>query len=414
MIQQKNTTFALQQKLSEKGKPLRIAVAGLGAVGRPLVEELIANKEKNAQNFEIVAVSARRKRPWMKHLGVEFFNDAKILSQLPNIDAIIEVIGGVTTAYDVVSTALSNGKHVITSNATLMAVYGEQLTRVAEVSGAYIGFDAAIGSLPFRHIIGGTYMPVNKISIMFSGGVSHGMARMDALQESFETAFGKVRQTVPVDISGKEDFYRLRLIHALAYNDWRRSIKHQPMGLENWNPEEVAIARRMGGEVQLVGTAGASYVSVQPMLVKSDDAAGVIAGQDHMLIDSDMGRMSFSSSARSIDTAVKAIINDIQAIRYEKRMWKKRPSTAQAVHIVEGGTYFVSVPSVSSEALYSNVRWNVIKQENAGHSGVCGAIIKTELTAAELQAVLGRKARIAQVWGEVMEREDVVPLKLVG
>ncbi len=135
---------------------LRIGVAGLGTVGGGTLALLEAHGELIAERcgrpILVSAVSARdrRKDRGLDLSAVRWFEDATAMAADPEIDVIMELIGGADgTARDLVETALSRGKHVITANKALIAHHGTALARLAEEAGATLACEAAVaGGIP--------------------------------------------------------------------------------------------------------------------------------------------------------------------------------------------------------------------------------------------------------------------------
>ena len=135
---------------------LSIAIAGLGTVGQGVVKILQEHaallSKRTGSIIDIVAVSARDKtRDRGLSLGdIAWYDDARDLTSLPNVDVIVEVIGGAEgIAYDVCKSALTNGKHVVTANKALLAKHGTELAKLAEKKNVSLTFEAAIaGGIP--------------------------------------------------------------------------------------------------------------------------------------------------------------------------------------------------------------------------------------------------------------------------
>ncbi|HKM69454.1 MAG TPA: homoserine dehydrogenase, partial [Stellaceae bacterium] len=136
--------------------PLKIAVAGLGTVGAGTLQLLDRQAELLAQRagrrIIVAAVSARDRR---RDRGVElsavrWYEDAAAMAADPEIDVVVELIGGADgIAHRVITTALDHGKHVVTANKALMAHHGTGLAALAEEKGVVLAFEASVaGGIP--------------------------------------------------------------------------------------------------------------------------------------------------------------------------------------------------------------------------------------------------------------------------
>jgi len=136
--------------------PLRIAVAGLGTVGAGVLKVLETHADllemRCGRRIVVTAVSARtRSRDRGVDLSaVRWYEDAAALASDPDVDVVVELIGGSEgVARDVVATALENGKHVVTANKALLAHHGNELSALAERKGVALALEAAVaGGIP--------------------------------------------------------------------------------------------------------------------------------------------------------------------------------------------------------------------------------------------------------------------------
>ena len=136
--------------------PLRIGIAGLGTVGSGVVKLLAEHGRllalRGGRPLRLVAVSARRKakKRDIDLAGVRWEKDPLALAAAPDIDVVIELIGGSGgVARRLVQTALRAGKHVVTANKALLAMHGWEIAALAEKRGSILAFEAAVaGGIP--------------------------------------------------------------------------------------------------------------------------------------------------------------------------------------------------------------------------------------------------------------------------
>ena len=136
--------------------PLRIAVAGLGTVGAGTLQLLEQQAEllalRAGRRIIVVAVSAqdRRRDRGIDLSAVRWYEDAVAMAADPEVDVVVEVIGGSDgVALAVIETALARGKHVVTANKALMAKHGTRLAATAEGADLTLAFEASVaGGIP--------------------------------------------------------------------------------------------------------------------------------------------------------------------------------------------------------------------------------------------------------------------------
>ena len=136
-------------------QPLRVAIAGLGTVGAGTVALLRRNaaliEHQTGRKIDIVAVSARdRSRARLIDVsGVPWHDDPVAMAAAPGIDVVVELIGGSDgVARKVVTTALEQGRHVVTANKALLAHHGNEIAKLAEAKKVSLGFEAAVARHP--------------------------------------------------------------------------------------------------------------------------------------------------------------------------------------------------------------------------------------------------------------------------
>ncbi|HVL01735.1 MAG TPA: homoserine dehydrogenase, partial [Dongiaceae bacterium] len=134
-------------------KPVNVGIVGLGTVGSGTFNVLNRNREDIARRAgrEIVVthIGARRDNPAINTAGVKVSRDIFAVVNDPEVDIVVELIGGTTTARDLVMKAIENGKHVVTANKALIAQYGNEVFAAAQKKGVNVAFEAAVaGGIP--------------------------------------------------------------------------------------------------------------------------------------------------------------------------------------------------------------------------------------------------------------------------
>ena len=135
---------------------MKVGVAGLGTVGAGVVELLVRNQAivaaRAGREIEVVAVSARDrgKDRGLDLGGVRWYDDALELARDPDVEVVVELIGGAEgTARALVLAAIGAGKQVVTANKALLAIHGTEIGGLAEAAGVQLAFEAAVaGGIP--------------------------------------------------------------------------------------------------------------------------------------------------------------------------------------------------------------------------------------------------------------------------
>ncbi len=134
-------------------KPVKVGICGLGTVGGGTFNVLQRNAEEIARRagrgIEVAQIAMRSQNPNCQITGTPITADVFEVASNPEIDIVIELIGGYTIARDLVLKAIENGKHVVTANKALIAVHGNEIFAKAREKGVIVAFEAAVaGGIP--------------------------------------------------------------------------------------------------------------------------------------------------------------------------------------------------------------------------------------------------------------------------
>src|SRR6185437_5033082 len=280
--------------------PLRIGVAGLGNVGATLVGILARDGEeltrKLGRRLEVVAVSARsRTRDRGVDLsGYAWFDDPVALARSPDIDLFVELMGGEDgPAFASVRAALELGRPVVTANKALLARHGVALARLAEESGAQLGFEAAVaGGIPVIKTLReglGTARIARVYGIM-NGTCNYILTRMGREGISFADclkdaqALGYAEADPAFDIEGYDTAHKLAILASLSFGCEIAPDEIFVEGITTIAEADIKVAADLGYAIKLLGIAQRSSDGIEqrvhPTLVPKTSA---IAGVDGVL-----------------------------------------------------------------------------------------------------------------------------------
>ncbi|MBY0354864.1 MAG: homoserine dehydrogenase [Rickettsiales bacterium] len=248
---------------------LNIAIAGLGTVGCGVAKILQAQESllelRCAQRLELVAVSARdqaKKRDFS--LGkVRFEADALALAVAPDVDVVVELIGGAEgIARALVTQALENGKHVVTANKALIAAHGAELAALAESKGVALCYEAAVaGGIPIIKMLR-EGLAANRyvlITAILNGTCNYILTTMeksgrdfaDVLAEAQEKGYAEADPSF--DIDGVDSAHKLAIIAALAFQRRPNLASLHIEGIRSISKTDIHFARELGYRIKLLG-----------------------------------------------------------------------------------------------------------------------------------------------------------------
>ncbi len=280
--------------------PLRIGVAGLGNVGATLVRILQKDgtelTRKLGRQLEVVAVAARsRSRDrGIDISSLEWFDDPVALAKSDGIDLFVELIGGEDgPAYAAVKAALEIGRPVVTANKALLAKHGGSLARLAEESGAQLGFEAAVaGGIPviktLREGLGSAR--IAKVFGIMNGTCNYILTRMGNEDISFADclkdaqALGYAEADPTFDVEGFDTAHKLSILATLCFGYELAPDQMRIEGISGITQHDIKVAADLGYKIKLLGIAqrseGGIEQRVHPTFVPKGSA---IAGVDGVM-----------------------------------------------------------------------------------------------------------------------------------
>jgi len=252
-------------------QPLRIAVAGLGNVGAGTVKLLQAHAKDLAQRcgrpIEIRAVSARdRKRDRGVDLaGLAWHDDPLTLAQLPEIDVVVELIGGAEgVARQLLEAALAGGKHVVTANKALLAHHGTALARQAEAKGLSLGYEAAAaGGIPIIKTLreGLAANRIERVYGILNGTCNYILTVMRQSGREFADVLadaqrlGYAEADPSFDVDGIDAAHKLAILAGVAFGCEINFAGVQVDGIRNVSAVDISFAEELGYRIKLLGIA---------------------------------------------------------------------------------------------------------------------------------------------------------------
>jgi len=250
-------------------QPIRVAVLGAGNVGGALVSLLLTEGDaiaaRSGVRFELVGVAvadASRSRPGIPATLVT--GDAKGLVSDPQVDVVVELIGGIDPARDLVETALAAGRPVVTANKELIATCGAALTDAAAASGVDLLYEAAVaGAIPLirplreslageriRRVVGIVNGTTNFILTTMS---EQGLSYAEALGEAQRLGFAE--RDPAADVDGHDAAAKAAILASLAFRCVVVGTDVPREGISSVDPVDIAFADRLGYVVKLLAVA---------------------------------------------------------------------------------------------------------------------------------------------------------------
>jgi homoserine dehydrogenase len=279
-------------------KPLKVGLAGLGTVGSAVAQLLQQGREKldarSGRPIEIVAVSARSrgKKRAVDLKKVRWVADPVALAADPDIDVLVEVIGGAgDPAKRAVETALAAGKPVVTANKALLAAHGHKLATLAERRGVALNFEASVaGGIPIvktlREGLNGNSF--TRIYGILNGTCNYILSRMEADRLAFDDCLAEAQRLgyaeadPTFDIEGQDTAQKLSILASLAFGTKVDPAAIYVEGISSITLADIDAAAELGYRVKLLGVAVRTEACIEqrvhPTMVRRDSAIAQVMG----------------------------------------------------------------------------------------------------------------------------------------
>ena len=309
---------------------LKIGIIGLGTVGSGVYKTL---QEMN--DIEIVKIAVKNiNKPRSVEVPTSLLTDNPYdLVNNSDIDVVVELIGGVNPAWDYISTAIKNGKHIVTANKELLAKKGEELFNLAEEHNRVILYEAAIASgipiiMPIKTILAGN--KIRKIHAILNGTTNYILTKMDADGASYEDVLKEAQQlgyaeTDPTgDVEGFDAAYKITTLATIAFKKRIKIENVHREGITKVRKEDMAKANEFGYKIKLIATATIDEndnadVRVHPMLVSKDSMLAHIDYVKNAIAISGhpIGDIVLSGPGAGEFPTASSVVGDILSIKAE-------------------------------------------------------------------------------------------------
>jgi len=276
-----------------------LGMIGLGTVGSGVVRLL---SQQRHLALKKVAVRDPGKKRHVQ-LPCPLTTDVSEVLDDPEIEILIEVMGGETPALDHIFRAIDRHKHVVTANKEVLAKHGPQLFERARSKGVAIFFEASVaGGVPLISTIhkGLEANQISSVTGILNGTTNFILSRMEDRQESYQSALleaqaqGFAEADPSNDVDGHDVAYKLSILSALAHGHFVRPETIYKEGIRSISSEDIAQAREFGYRIKLVGMterAGGSRedgalinVRVHPMLVPLSHPLAAVSGSNNGIV----------------------------------------------------------------------------------------------------------------------------------
>jgi homoserine dehydrogenase len=260
---------------------LRVGLIGLGTIGAGVAQLLLTHRDlleqrlgKAVRLVRICDLDITRDRG-LDLSTVELTTDAARIVEAPDIDLVIELMGGLEPARSFVKTALAHGKHVVTANKALVAMHGEELFPLAADKGLQIGFEAAVGGgIPCMKALreGLAANAIQSIYGILNGTCNYILTKMETEGADFAEVLTRAQELgyaeadPTFDVEGIDTAHKLSILAAMAFGSKIKFDDIYTEGIARITQADIASARELGYRIKLLGIAKPHGDGTAPMI----------------------------------------------------------------------------------------------------------------------------------------------------
>ncbi len=305
-------------------KEINIGIIGLGTVGTGVFK--ILGSFPQIKTLKIAVKNLNKKR------NIEGLNESLLtdnpfeIVNNPEIDVVVEVMGGIDPAFELLKTAIENGKHIVTANKELLAKYGKELFSIAKEKNVVILYEAAVAGgipiiMPIKTILGAN--KIEQLAGIVNGTTNYILTKMTEAEISYEQALKEATdlgyaETDPTgDVEGFDAVYKLSILAAISFNkrvDYKKIYRE---GITKVRKEDIATAKELGYRIKLIALAREAQngldLRVHPMFVKQNKLLANINGVTNSILlkGFPVGEVVFTGAGAGEMPTASSVVGDI-------------------------------------------------------------------------------------------------------
>ncbi|MBE7558877.1 homoserine dehydrogenase [bacterium] len=315
--------------------PIRVGLVGLGQVGSAVAQRLLRDRElialRSLHPIELkrVAVNDLNKTRSIDLSGIRLDDQALQLASDPEVDLVVELVGGTGVAREVVLTALRNGKHVVTANKALLAEHGDEVFPLALKMGRQLGLEASVGGgIPIIQTLDGAMVAseITEIFTIINGTSNYILTELSEGRNDYKGALsdakrlGYAESDPTFDVEGYDSAHKIAILASVCFGTQILAKEVRVEGITRLTPADFEHAHELRHEIKLLAIAkdfgDEVEVRVHPTMIPIAHPLASVRGVDNgiLLVSSDGIKTGlYGQGAGPIPTSA-AVVSDIIAI----------------------------------------------------------------------------------------------------
>ena len=319
-------------KAKELMQPMNVGLLGIGTVGGGTFTVLTRNEaeitRRAGRPIRITHVADKNTHLAKQVTGgqVAITDDAFAVVSNPEIDIVVELIGGYGVAKDLIMQAIANGKHVVTANKALLAVHGDEIFAAAQARGVIVAFEAAVaGGIPIVKAVreGLTANRIEWIAGIINGTTNFILSEMRDKGLSFTAALedakrlGYAEADPTFDVEGIDAAHKITILSALAFGIPMQFDRAHIEGISQLEAEDIRYAEQLGYRIKLLGLTrrrpNGVELRVHPTLIPAKRLIANVEGvMNAVLVQGDaVGATLYYGRGAGAEPTASAVIADL-------------------------------------------------------------------------------------------------------
>ncbi len=421
---------------------LSVGICGLGTVGGGTLALLEQNAAlitaRAGCPIRVTHVATRTPKPDLCGQVAHTGSDPLAITSDPEVDVVVETMGGYDVAFEVIQRALSNGKHVVTANKALIAERGNELFALASANEVTLAFESAVaGGIPIIKALreGLAANDIEWLAGIINGTGNFILSEMSAKQSEFSEVLqqaqelGYAEADPTFDVEGIDAAHKLTIMSAIAFGIPLQFEKTYTEGISGISPADISFAQELGYRIKHLGiarkTARGVEMRVHPTLVSNTRLLANVNGVGNavMVQGNFVGSTLYSGPGAGAEATASAVVADLIDLARDRLAGVKAPvrpalgstQTGSSLEVlpieqIEVG-YYLKIPvldklgvmaKLSAVLQQRGISIEAIIQKESENSETVPVVILTQVVREqELNAALDALAELDEVTGPV-------------
>lgn len=421
---------------------LSVGICGLGTVGGGTLALLEQNAAlitaRAGCPIRVTHVATRTPKPDLCGQVARTGSDPLAITSDPEVDVVVETMGGYDVAFEVIHRALSNGKHVVTANKALIAERGNELFALASANEVTLAFESAVaGGIPIIKALreGLAANDIEWLAGIINGTGNFILSEMSAKQSEFSEVLqqaqelGYAEADPTFDVEGIDAAHKLTIMSAIAFGIPLQFEKTYTEGISGISPADISFAEELGYRIKHLGIARKTVrgveMRVHPTLVSNTRLLANVNGVGNavMVQGNFVGSTLYSGPGAGAEATASAVVADLIDLARDRLAGVKAPvrpalgstQTGSSLEVlpieqIEVG-YYLKIPvldklgvmaKLSAVLQQRGISIEAIIQKESENSETVPVVILTQVVRErELNAALDALAELDEVTGPV-------------